>query len=95
MLKISQIDSGNHVIILRLEGRIAGPWVTEMRKACERFLDDRKPLKLDLMEVSYADQTGLSALSSLGSRGVELTECSPFLAEQLKAVSEPEKPGDE
>ena len=86
MLKISQIDSGNHVVLLRLEGRIAGAWVAEMRKACEKFLDDRKPLKLDLMEVIYADQNGLSALASLSSRGVLLTECSPFLAEQLKAV---------
>jgi hypothetical protein len=38
------------------------------------------------MEVIYADQNGLSALASLSSRGVLLTECSPFLAEQLKAV---------
>ena len=86
MLKISQIDSRNHVVILRLEGRIAGPWVAEMRKACERFLNDRRSLALDLGEVLYADQNGLSALASLGSRGVLLTDCSPFLNEQLKSV---------
>ena len=86
MLKISQVDSGNHVVILRLEGRIAGPWVAELKKACEKFLDDRRSLKLDLLEVIYADQNGLSALVSLGSRGVIFTDCSPFLAEQLKTA---------
>ncbi len=87
MLKISQIESGNHLVILRLEGRIAGPWVAEMRKACERFLDERRQLKLNLADVVYADQNGVSALANLKSRGVWLTDCSPFLAEQLKAVS--------
>ena len=84
MLKISQIESGNPTAILRLEGRITGPWVAELRKACEKFIDDRKPLQLDLAEVTYADPNGLSALASLMSRGVLLGDCSAFLAEQLR-----------
>jgi hypothetical protein len=87
MLKISQIESGDRQVILRLEGRIAGPWVAEMRKACERFLDDGRQLKLNLADVVYADQNGISALANLKSRGVLLADCSPFLTEQLKAVS--------
>ena len=86
MLKISQIESGNHLVILRLEGRIAGPWVAEMKKACERFLEERRPLKLNLADIAYADQNGVSALANLITRGVLLADCSPFLAEQLKAV---------
>jgi ABC-type transporter Mla MlaB component len=87
MLKISEIESANHAVTFRLEGRIAGPWVVEMRKACEKILNDGLQLKLDLAEVSYADQTGVAALAGFRSRGVLLAECSPFLAQQLKAGS--------
>ena len=87
MLKISEIESANHAVTFRLEGRIAGPWVVEMRKACEKILNDGLQLKLDLAEVSYADQTGIAALAGFRSRGVLLSECSPFLAQQLKAGS--------
>jgi anti-anti-sigma regulatory factor len=84
MLKISQIESGDRLVVLRLEGRITGPWVAEMRKACERFLDERRSLKLDLTDIAFADQNGVTALASLKARGVLLADCSPFLAEQLK-----------
>ena len=86
MLKISLMDSGNHVATLRLEGRVAGPWVTEVQKACEKLLSEGRALKLDLAEVSFVDQTGLSLLSSFRSRGISLAECSPFVAEQLKTI---------
>jgi hypothetical protein len=85
MLKISQINSGNHLLILRLEGRIAGPWVAEMKSACEKILGERTPLKLELADVIYADRDGVAALAGLQSRGVLLADCSSFLAEQLKA----------
>jgi hypothetical protein len=85
MLKISEIESGSRAVTFRLEGRIAGPWVVEMRKACEKVLNDGRQLKLDLAEVYYADQTGIAALAGFRSRGVSLAECSPFLAEQLRA----------
>ena len=87
MLKISEIESANHAVTFRLEGRIAGPWVVEMRKACEKILNDGLQLKLNLAEVSYADQFGIAALANLRSRGVSLVECSPFLTEQLRAGS--------
>jgi anti-anti-sigma regulatory factor len=87
MLKISEIDTGGPAVMFRLEGRIAGLWVVEMRKACEKVLNDGQPLKLDLAEVSYADQFGIAALANLRSRGVSLVECSPFLTEQLRAGS--------
>jgi hypothetical protein len=38
-----------------------------------------------LTDVTFADASGLSALSSLKSRGVTITNCSPFVEEQLKS----------
>ena len=86
MLKISRMDSGNDVVLLKLEGRIAGPWVAEMRKACEKFLKEGCTLKLHLAEISFTDRNGVAALATLKSLGVSISDCSPFLAEQLKTA---------
>jgi len=84
MLKISE-PIANHPVILKLEGRIIGPWVNELRDTCESYLKSQRPVKLDFTDVSYADRGGVSLLMKLQVRGVELVNCSPFLAEELKA----------
>ncbi len=84
MLRISSTEGGSHTVTLRLEGRIAGPWVAELREACERRVAAAGSLKLDLAEVSFVDQEGVELLSELRLRGVLLVECSPFVEEQLK-----------
>ena len=84
MLKISQVEPVNHAVTLRLEGRVVGPWVTELQKSCEEALTEGRSLKLHLADVEFMDAQGISLLSSLRSRGVSLLECPPFAAEQLK-----------
>jgi hypothetical protein len=84
MLRISQAKTVNHAVTLRLEGRVVGPWVTELRKACEEVLTKGRPLKLHLGDVEFMDAQGVVLLSSLRSKGVSLLECPPFAAEQLK-----------
>lgn len=88
MLKISLEDPGDRTVTLRLEGRIAEPWTSELRKTCDQLLSEKKSLQLDMAEVSFADHGGLQLLRSLKSRGVSLVECSPFTAEQMKNRSE-------
>jgi ABC-type transporter Mla MlaB component len=85
MLKISRIGAADHSVTLKLEGRVAGQWVDELSRICELVLGERCQLKLDLADVSFADTSGVSLLSSFKSRGVELQDCSPFVREQLKA----------
>jgi hypothetical protein len=84
MLKISQIGPVNQTVTLRVEGRIVGPWVTELQHSCEEVLTNDQTLKLHLADVEFMDPQGVALLSSLRSRGVALLECSPFAAEQLK-----------
>ena len=86
MLRITPADSRNHHAILRLEGRVAGPWVAELWKACEKVLGEGHALELNLAEVSFLDAAGITLLSEVRARGVELSDCSPFVAEQLKAA---------
>ena len=84
MLKISQAGKANHSVTLKLEGRVVGPWVGELRQVCETLLTKGRPLKLDLADVTFADASGVAALSSFKSRGVAFANCSPFVEEQLK-----------
>jgi len=84
MLKISQAGKANHSVTLKLEGRVVGLWVGELRQVCETLLTEGRTLKLDLAEVTFADADGVAVLSSFKSRGVAITNCSPFVEEQLK-----------
>ena len=84
MLKISQAGKANHSVTLKLEGRVVGPWVGELRQVCEALLTEGRTLKLDLAEVIFADANGVAVLSSFKSRGVRFRNCSPFVEEQLK-----------
>jgi ABC-type transporter Mla MlaB component len=85
MLKISPLGKARHVVTLKLEGRIVGPWVGELSQTCESNLSEGRALKLDLADVSFADAEGVAALTRLQSRGVNVINCSPFVVEQLKA----------
>jgi len=76
----------NHTVVLRLEGRVVGPWVTELQKSCEEVLADGRSLKLHLADVEFMDPQGVALLLRLRSRGVPLLECPPFAAEQLKVT---------
>jgi anti-anti-sigma regulatory factor len=87
MLKISKVEPVNHTVVLRLEGRVVGPWVTELQKSCDEALADGRSLKLHLADVEFMDTKGVALLSRLRSRGVVLLECPPFAAEQLKATT--------
>lgn len=89
MLKISQVEPVNHAVTLRLEGRVVGPWVTELQNSCEEVLADGRSLKLHLADVEFMGAQGVTLLSSLRSRGVLLLECPPFATEQLKTSGEP------
>jgi hypothetical protein len=84
MLKISEVEPADHGVTLRLEGRVIGPWVVELRNSCEKILDEGRVLKLLLPDVEFLDVHGVALLSSLRSRGVAFLGCPPFVAEQLK-----------
>jgi anti-anti-sigma factor len=93
MLKISgPVTTEGQTAFLRLEGQVRGPWVEELRRACDQILSknghrgDR--LVLDLTEVSFIDAVGVTLIRELTARRVLLTNCSLFVAEQLKEVAD-------
>jgi anti-anti-sigma factor len=86
MLRITSIEGVNGEVVLRLEGRVSGPWVSELREACEKALSGGNSLVLNLAEVSFLDCAGIDLLTSIQGRGVKLVDCSMFVQEQLRVA---------
>jgi hypothetical protein len=91
MLKITSM-TGQQSASLRLEGKVSGPWVEELRRACDEILGSNahhgNGLVLDLADVSFIGADGLALFRELTARRVVVTNCSPFVAEQLKEVAD-------
>lgn len=84
MLRIVVEDAGEGRAVIRLEGQIIGPWVGELERVCEPIVARGIGLQLDLSTVSFVSREGIEFLSRLGDHA-RLTNCSRFVAEQLKA----------
>jgi ABC-type transporter Mla MlaB component len=85
MLKITPQPDASHGVLLRVEGSLSGPWVTELATACRQILDDRGRVALDLSALVYVDRAGAELLEKLqGNRRLELRSVSAFVAEMLK-----------
>ena len=93
MLKISETDSVGNTTVLKLEGQVIGLWSHEVRKHCEKVLEEGQRLVLDVGEISFMDINGVSLFRELEDRGVSLLNVTPFFAEQIKANGR--RPGGE
>jgi len=71
---------------LVLEGGVLGPWVDELRRACDGALASHRVVTLDLGAVGFIDRAGLALFRELEGRQVRVTNCSPFVAEQLRGI---------
>ena len=94
MLKISHrpAEHENGATCLRLEGQVTGPWVDELRRVCTETLGNnghnQQHLVIDLSGVSFLDGDGIELFHELAARRVVFTECSAFVAEQLRGVAD-------
>jgi hypothetical protein len=77
MLRISTSED-EQAVAIRLEGRVAGPWVVGEKK-----------LQLDLRGVTFADDSGKQALRKIyaesGAEIVAKTAWSDYLAEEIRS----------
>lgn len=86
MLRISCQDTPARPRILKLEGRLSGPWVDELDRVMAVAASPPGGVVLDLSGVTFADARGVGVLRELAERGVWLQGCSPFLTELLDGV---------
>ena len=88
MLRISIISDSDQAIAYHLEGRLVGPWVDELRRIGEDAVAQKKTLTLDLEGVRFADHHGISLLQELSRRQVSQINCSQFLIQQMKELTQ-------
>ena len=70
-------------LTFQLEGRLVGPWVTELRDCWEKTsFDTKRAVHIDLRAVTYVDAAGEGLLAELYRQGAHLLafDC------QMKAV---------
>jgi hypothetical protein len=86
MLRIwSEESRAGRGVRLRLEGQVREPWLGELERAvADAFARGAAP-SLDLAGVSFVDARGVALLRALRTRAVELENCSPFTAAQLRS----------
>ena len=90
MLRITVVESSGSAVTLRVEGRIAGPWVEELRTTCNVHTGpDPVQLCLELEDVSFADAAGIAFMKELRDKGVGISHASPFLTELFNNDSSP------
>jgi anti-anti-sigma regulatory factor len=85
MLKITEIlaDRNGSSRIIKVEGKLLGPWVAELNQACSVAANDGTAIQLDLSELTYLDQLGIQTIAALRRSGVRIVACSNIAAELL------------
>lgn len=68
----------------KLEGRLVGPWVRELRQLCDVRLGGHQAVTLEIAGLSYVDREGVALLRDLLARGVELERGSRFVTELVR-----------
>ncbi len=82
MLRITTHSTADS-LTFQLEGRLVGPWVTELRDCWRRTVSDgKRAVHIDLLAVTYVDAAGKELLADLYRQGAELlaSDC------QMKAI---------
>jgi ABC-type transporter Mla MlaB component len=84
MLRITRVAGPDSTPTLKLEGKLIGPWVEELKQICTQSVNSNRNMRLDLSAVSFVDPGGLRLLHELLGGGVTLAACSGLVAELLR-----------
>jgi hypothetical protein len=93
MLRLTRIAGANPTPTIKLEGKLLGPWVDEVRKECASGTKPFDRTRLDLSALTFVDAAGAGLLRELIGQGIEIIACSSYVAELLRASAEI-RPGD-
>jgi anti-anti-sigma regulatory factor len=74
MLRITT-ERRNALWVVKLEGRLQGEWVGEVRRSWQGLLDVAAPasIRVELADVQFVDAAGKGLLEEMHSEGVGLT----------------------
>jgi anti-anti-sigma regulatory factor len=81
MLRITRQPIDEKTILLKLEGKLLGPWIEEMQCSINGSVSS---VTLDLSALTFADSAGIQVLADLIRHGAKLTACSGYVAALLQ-----------
>lgn len=85
MLRITRVDATDGAFV-RLEGRLVGPWVSELRSFIVAHADAAKR-RLDIAGLEFLDSGGAALLIELRAAGTEIVSARPYVADLLEAAT--------
>jgi anti-anti-sigma regulatory factor len=83
------VEENPQAIVVKLEGRLVGPWAAELDRLWEQTAPKlaARDLSLDLRETTFADAGGIRILraiySATGARILTSTPWTQYLAEEV------------
>lgn len=92
MLRVTVHDSISE-LLLRLEGRLAGPWVREVELCWQtaQSIIRNRTVTVDLRDVDFVDSAGEQMLAAMHEHGARLLGTGPMTKSLIsKITGEPE-----
>jgi len=85
LLKIT-VQKGSGPSTLKLEGKLAGPWVEELKDVwhCESAIE---AVLVDLIDVSFVDASGKDLLGQMWQGGADFVADSPLMKQVIEEVT--------
>ncbi len=84
MLRITKTLGDDRSEILKLEGKLQGPWVLEAQNAHALSAAQAFRTRLDVSGLTFADGEGAALLRELIRSGAQVVGCSSYIAELLQ-----------
>ena len=85
LLKIT-VQKGPGSSTLKLEGKLAGPWVEELKEAW-RSESATEAVSVDLFDVSFVDAAGKDLLAQMWQGGADFVADSPLMKQVIEEVT--------
>jgi anti-anti-sigma regulatory factor len=80
MLRITETSKDKKAVILRLDGKVVGEWVSGLEKLCLHYRDEEnKNIVLDFSGVTFIDNKGVDMLWKIKNGRIKMVNCSPFI----------------
>jgi hypothetical protein len=79
MLRMTRLPDGD-TVVLRLEGRLDGPWVGAVRDCWHygRETNQAKKIRVELAHIYIFDAAGKALLREMHRAGIEIVACGPL-----------------
>lgn len=85
MLRITLLYMNLEVVRLRLDGRLVGTCVTNLKEEFLNYRDEKnKTVILDFSGVSYIDSSGIRMLESINDEKLQIVNCPMFIEKLLE-----------